>query len=216
MIIIPLVTISNRDIFQKAYNSGYAAISMFSGSAPKVRIGIVAVANESFPLSDMRWFARKQEKSISERITVLTGHIPPRRPIATSTVSSYPQKSWISQESLEEALFDSILLAPFYSEERPSSSLYSEAVLPRTPYLLYDLIDELVKKQKEYRKMHKLLTRCINILIRLLSNKRNTGVGRSNTVTADDPMLLSIPTPPTAEAANRSLMRGGVVIANAG
>lgn len=45
---------------------------------------------------------------------------------------------------------------------------------------------------------------------RQLWMKRNSGAGRSNTSAVSDMMLLTIPTPPTAEAAIRSLMQRGM------
>lgn len=63
------------------------------------------------------------------------------------------------------------------------------------------------------RKIRKLKTERVSAMIRAAWLNRNTAVGRSSTSAVTDLMLLSIPTPPTFKAANRSLEVGGAVVA---
>ena len=51
----------------------------------------------------------------------------------------------------------------------------------------------------------------INAMICVVWSLRNTTAGRSNTSSVSDKMLLTIPTPPTAEAADCSLWQRGIM-----
>ena len=62
---------------------------------------------------------------------------------------------------------------------------------------LYHEYERLLQRRKELRELRKL--------------NRNTNVGRSNTGSVTDSMLLSLPTPPTSTAIFSSLESGGVV-----
>ena len=69
---------------------------------------------------------------------------------------------------------------------------------------------ELEERKREISRYRKTLVLDLNGLILTLWRKRNAGAGRSNTSAVSDKMLLTIPTPPTAEAANRSLWQRGM------
>ena len=73
--------------------------------------------------------------------------------------------------------------------------------------------ERLEKRREELRSLRKMKTARVSNMIRAAWLNRNTAVGRSSTSSVTDTMLLSIPTPPTFKAANRSLVVGGAVIA---
>ena len=80
----------------------------------------------------------------------------------------------------------------------------------------YDLqleLERLEDQREQLRALSRLKTARVSQMIRTAWMNRNYTAGRSNTGAVTDPMLLSIPTPPTSEAANRSLRCGGNVIA---
>lgn len=70
--------------------------------------------------------------------------------------------------------------------------------------------DELEERKRELKKHCKKLIISLNSILRMTWLKRNAGAGRSNTSAVSDKMLLTIPTPPTAMAANRSLRQRGM------
>ena len=76
---------------------------------------------------------------------------------------------------------------------------------------LYHEYERLLQRRKELRKLRKLKTKRVSEMIRAAWLNRNSKVGRSNTGNVTDPMLLSLPTPPTSTAAFSSLESGGVV-----
>lgn len=69
---------------------------------------------------------------------------------------------------------------------------------------------ELEERKREISRYRNRLVLDMNGLINALWRRRNAGAGRSNTSAVSDKMLLTIPTPPTAEAANRSLWQRGM------
>lgn len=71
----------------------------------------------------------------------------------------------------------------------------------------------LLKRREELRALRKMKTERVSEMIRVAWKNRNLNVGRSNTGSVTDPMLFSIPTPPTSVAAISSLKSGGAVIA---
>lgn len=73
--------------------------------------------------------------------------------------------------------------------------------------------ERLEKRREQLRALSRLKTARVSQMIRTAWMNRNYTAGRSNTGAVTDPMLLSIPTPPTSEAANRSLSCGGNMIA---
>lgn len=73
--------------------------------------------------------------------------------------------------------------------------------------------EDLLKRREELRALRKMKTERVSEMIRAAWKNRNSNVGRSNTGSVVDPMLLSIPTPPTSVAAISSLESGGAVIA---
>lgn len=68
----------------------------------------------------------------------------------------------------------------------------------------------LEERKRELKQYCKQLIVSLNCILRMAWNKRNSGAGRSNTSAVSDKMLLTIPTPPTAVAANRSLRQRGM------
>lgn len=98
------------------------------------------------------------------------------------------------------------------------------------PDILEMLMDEMddqpmTKRQKEVIAKKKLRKMCapirwlwrakaeeISEKLRVLWMNRNKSVLRGNTSAVSDIMLLTMPTPPTAEAANRSLWQRGIIL----
>ena len=72
------------------------------------------------------------------------------------------------------------------------------------------LLEMLQERKQEVSTYRKRLVQKFNSILRCIWMKRNAGAGRSNTSAVSDMMLLTIPTPPTAEAANRSLWQRGM------
>lgn len=97
------------------------------------------------------------------------------------------------------------------------------------PDVLEMLMDEMddepiTKRAKEVIAKKKLRKMCASIRrlwrektkdaseeFRALWMKRNRNASRGNTSAVTDMMLLTVPTPPTAEAANRSLWQRGII-----
>ena len=73
-----------------------------------------------------------------------------------------------------------------------------------------DVLYELEERRRAIRESRKAMTQAIHSILRSAWMKRNRGASRSNTSAVSDMMLLTIPTPPTAEAANRSLWQRGM------
>lgn len=74
-------------------------------------------------------------------------------------------------------------------------------------------LERLENQRKQLQFLRRLKTAQVSQMIRTAWMNRNHTAGRSNTGAVTDPMLLSIPTPPTSEAANRSLRCGGNMLA---
>ena len=74
-------------------------------------------------------------------------------------------------------------------------------------------LERLENQREQLRILRRLKTARVSLMIRTAWMNRNHTAGRSNTGAVTDPMLLSIPTPPTSEAANRSLGCGGNMFA---
>ena len=74
-------------------------------------------------------------------------------------------------------------------------------------------LERLENQREQLRFLRRLKTARVSQMIRTAWMNRNHTAGRSNTGAVTDPMLLSIPTPPTSEAANRSLRCGGNMLA---
>ena len=70
---------------------------------------------------------------------------------------------------------------------------------------------ELEERRREAKRNCKGLVQKLNAVLRQVWLARNTGAGRSSTSAVSDKMLLTIPTPPTAEAAIRSLWQRGML-----
>ena len=69
---------------------------------------------------------------------------------------------------------------------------------------------EIKERRRELKSYCKREVQKLNARLRNAWIARNRGAGRSNTSAVSDKMLLTIPTPPTAEAANRSLWQRGM------
>ena len=69
---------------------------------------------------------------------------------------------------------------------------------------------ELEERRREAKRNCKGLVQKLNAVLRQVWLARNTGAGHSSTSAVSDKMLLTIPTPPTAEAAIRSLWQRGM------
>lgn len=69
---------------------------------------------------------------------------------------------------------------------------------------------ELEERRREAKRNCKGLVQKLNAVLRQVWLARNMGAGRSNTSAVSDIMLLTIPTPPTAEAAICSLGQRGM------
>ena len=73
-----------------------------------------------------------------------------------------------------------------------------------------EIKQSLKERRRELKSYCKREVQKLNARLRNAWIARNRGAGRSNTSAASDKMLLTIPTPPTAEAANRSLWQRGM------
>lgn len=116
-----------------------------------------------------------------------------------------------------DKIVNEILDEILYNYEREK---YGAAGLSYLPYHIYRELmrtrERLEKRREELRTIRRRKTESVTAMIKRAWQNRNRSVGRSSTSAVSDKMLLSIPTPPTAVAANRSLWRGGVVVANMG
>lgn len=74
-------------------------------------------------------------------------------------------------------------------------------------------LERLENRRKQLQFLRRLKTAQVSQMIRTAWMNRNHTAGRSNTGAVTDSMLLSIPTPPTSEAANCSLSCGGNMLA---
>lgn len=74
-----------------------------------------------------------------------------------------------------------------------------------------DVLLELKERQREIREYRKIMTQAIHAVLRSAWMRRNRSAGRSNTSAVSDMMLLTVPTPPTFVAANRSLQKWGMM-----
>ena len=73
-----------------------------------------------------------------------------------------------------------------------------------------EIKQSLKERRRELKSYCKREVLKLNARLRNAWIARNRGAGRSNTSAVSDKMLLTIPTPPTAEAANRSLWQRGM------
>ncbi|MBO5569722.1 MAG: hypothetical protein J6A79_12425 [Clostridia bacterium] len=73
-----------------------------------------------------------------------------------------------------------------------------------------EIVALLNEQKREAKKQRKYLIQKMNRILQTAWLHRNTSAGRSNTSSVSDKMLLTIPTPPTAETANRSLWQRGM------
>ena len=72
-------------------------------------------------------------------------------------------------------------------------------------------IQELLERRRQLRFLRRLKVRQISSMLRVLWMRRNINAGRSSTSAVSDPMLLTIPTPPTVRTVNSSLWQRGTV-----
>ena len=73
-----------------------------------------------------------------------------------------------------------------------------------------EIKQSLKERRRELKSYCKREVQKLNAKLRNAWIARNRGAGRSNTSAVSDKMLMTIPTPPTAEAANRSLWQRGM------
>ena len=73
----------------------------------------------------------------------------------------------------------------------------------------YAELERMRERQKRAKRQRIKLVSALNAVLMSLWMRRNAGAGRGNTSAVSDIMLMTIPTPPTAVAANRSLRLGG-------
>ncbi len=82
--------------------------------------------------------------------------------------------------------------------------------LDLSPEEYEEIKQSLKERRRELKSYCKREVQKLNARLRNAWIARNRGAGRSNTSAVSDKMLLTIPTPPTAEAANRSLWQRGM------
>ncbi len=82
-------------------------------------------------------------------------------------------------------------------------------------YLMNERINILLEKKKEYRFYRILKNEQIRKVLRNLWMNRNANMCRSNTSSVSDPMINTIPTPPTAAAVKFSCGQRGITNAEA-
>lgn len=146
---------------------------------------------------------RAEEKKVEERIKVLD---------LFSGTGGVKGECEPGLHSLIYDIIDNQLdMALGYFEERPKTleelqELYFQ-------YLREIELEKLEKRRQELRTLRRIKTERVSAMIKNAWIRRNLAVGRSSTSSVTDPMLLSIPTPPTSMAANCSLGSGGTVIA---
>ena len=79
---------------------------------------------------------------------------------------------------------------------------------------LFQDLEKLKERKRQIRRLRKIKTEQIHAMIRNAWLSRNTSTCRSRTSAVSDLSLQTIPTPPTAAVANRTLRRGGVLLAS--
>jgi len=82
-------------------------------------------------------------------------------------------------------------------------------------YMMYERINMLLERKKEYSFYRKLKNEQIRRALRGLWMSRNANACRSNTSSVSDPMMNTIPTPPTATAVKCSCGQRGITNAEA-
>ena len=82
-------------------------------------------------------------------------------------------------------------------------------------YLMNERINILLERKKEYRFYRILKNEQIRKVLRNLWMNRNANMCRSNTSSVSDPMINTIPTPPTAAAVKFSCGQRGITNAEA-
>lgn len=80
-------------------------------------------------------------------------------------------------------------------------------------YMMYDRINMLLERKREYSFYRKLKNIQIRNALRDLWLSRNANACRSNTSMVSDPMMNTIPTPPTATAVKCSCGQRGITSA---
>lgn len=76
--------------------------------------------------------------------------------------------------------------------------------------VLRAMMSILEERKRELKRHCKRLIICLSSILRVAWHRRNSSAGRSSTSAVSDKMLLTIPTPPTAVAAHRSLWQRGM------
>lgn len=82
-------------------------------------------------------------------------------------------------------------------------------------YILQEY-ERLLLRKRQYRALRRAKTAYVSAMIKSSWMNRNKTAGRSRTLSVEDPMLQTIPTPPTSVTVMNGYRSGGAVIALAG
>ena len=171
---------------------------------------------------------KKNEKKLRNFAILATGNV---------RASRYIKEPKINMSKLFSGIFTSICFCNFlqdYNERNISVTYIPTTDYEKTIVVTADFVDTTifgmpvtVKRStqfglfydyfqydlniEELRELRKLKIKRVSEMIRAAWLNRNTNVGRSNTGSVTDSMLLSLPTPPTSTAIFSSLESGGVV-----
>lgn len=161
---------------------------------------------------------RAEEKKIEERIRQVEGRINYIDLLAGAGALKSPYEQMPGPHSLiDEIVENQIRMIMGYTHEEPIT-LEDLMVLDDLRQLTCQYrnvleLELLEKRRQELRTLRKIKTERVSAIIKIAWLRRNLSVGRSSTSSVNDPMLLSIPTPPTLMAANCSQGSGGTVSA---
>ena len=72
-------------------------------------------------------------------------------------------------------------------------------------------LDHLIQQERIIKEIWKTKIEQISEELRVLWMARNANANRSDTSSVSDMMLMTVPVPPTAETANRSLWQRGII-----
>ena len=158
---------------------------------------------------------KKNEKKLRNFAILATGNV---------RASRYIKEPKINMSKLFSGIFTSICFCNFlqdYNERNISVTYIPTTDYEKTIVVTADFVDTTifgmpvtVKRSTQFGlfyELRKLKIKRVSEMIRAAWLNRNTNVGRSNTGSVTDSMLLSLPTPPTSTAIFSSLESGGVV-----
>ena len=151
---------------------------------------------------------KKNEKKLRNFAILATGNV---------RASRYIKEPKINMSKLFSGIFTSICFCNFlqdYNERNISVTYIPTTDYEKTIVVTADFVDTTIFGMPvtvKLRELRKLKIKRVSEMIRAAWLNRNTNVGRSNTGSVTDSMLLSLPTPPTSTAIFSSLESGGVV-----